>query len=86
VSLLRVLRNLSVLVILTVGSLGLIPRTMAAQSSCHGVGTACTSGKQCCYYPAVACERGHCCYFIHGHICGSSVDCCSGACIDHRCN
>jgi hypothetical protein len=80
-SLLRVLRNLAVLVILTVGSLGLIPRTMAA--TCLGGGAACTNGNQCCSH---ACMGGRCCYFVHGHYCTSWVQCCSRACIDHRCN
>jgi len=81
-SLLRILRNLAVLVILTVGSLGLIPRPMAA-ASCIGAGAACTQFTQCCSH---ACHNGRCCNFIYGHYCSSSVDCCSPyVCFRNRC-
>jgi hypothetical protein len=40
-SLLRILRNLAVLVILTVAVLSLNPRPVAAQSSCKPLGSSC---------------------------------------------
>ena len=77
-SLLRILRNLAVLVILTV-SLSLIPRPMAAQSSCKPLGAWCTSNAQCCY-PWCGIRRTGC-LPLHNMICRKMTDCCSGTCV-----
>lgn len=82
-SLLRILRNLAVLVILTVGILSLTPRTVAAQSSCRPLGTVCTSSRQCCNS---YCGSGRCCLFLHNAICKSNAQCCGLSCISGRCN
>ncbi len=87
-SLLRILRNLAVLLILTVGFLSLSPRTVAAQSSCHPIGTACSSSTwtrgQCCYgWCSPYAHR--CCLPFHNMACSSWTQCCSGACVQGRC-
>lgn len=77
-TLLRILRNLAVLVILTVAALSLNPRPVAAQSSCQPVGSVCARG--CC--PGSLCgPRGTCCDKPYrNQICTSSAECCSGIC------
>ena len=84
-SLLRILRNLAVLAILTVGILSLSPRPTAAQSSCRPQGSACTHygvNPQCCFN---WCYFGHCCSAIHNAYCTSALQCCSRSCILHHC-
>jgi hypothetical protein len=78
-SLLRILRNLAVLVILTVGVLTLSPRPMAAQSSCKPLGDWCTSSAQCCNRWCGV--RRQCCLPLHNMACKKSTDCCSGVCL-----
>ena len=80
---LRMLRNLAVLVILTVAALSLNPRPVAAQSSCHPVGTRCTSSRQCCNN---WCYDYRCCWAVPGHSCTSGLQCCTGTCVGGRCN
>jgi hypothetical protein len=83
-TLLRILRNLAVLVILTVGWLSLSPRAVAALSTCHHVGALCTSNAQCCFFST--CDRHHiCCSLFHGAYCTSPAQCCSNTCIKGRC-
>jgi len=83
-SLLRIFRNLSVLVILSVGVLSLIPRPAAAQSSCIPLGFFCkrvgppNTGTGCC---ANWCGlRGFCCRFGENAPCTNSRQCCAGWC------
>ena len=48
-TLLRMLRNVAVLVILTVAALSLSPRPVAAQSSCRPLGALCSPNlPKCC--------------------------------------
>jgi hypothetical protein len=84
-SLLRILRNLAVLVILTVAYLSLLPRPMAAQTSCQPLGTACNSSAQCCNHWCGPYAR-RCCKPLHGMTCSSWIQCCSGVCINGGCN
>jgi len=85
-SFLRSLRNLAVLVILTVAVLSLNPRLAAAQSSsCRPLGHYCTSGSQCCSH---LCGRRHtCCDKLSpGQYCSSSAECCNTYCtVGHFC-
>ena len=82
-SLLRILRNLAILVILTVGSLSLIPRPMAAQSTCRPKGASCTSKAQCCtHYCGL---HGNCCFPFPHQACTSGAQCCSGICLSTGC-
>ena len=63
-SLLRTLRNLAVLTILTVGFLSLPPRTVAAQTSCLPARAVCKSPAQCCSHvcrPVPGTGAGVCC-------------------------
>jgi hypothetical protein len=82
-SLLRSLLNLAVLVILTVAVLSMSSRPMAAQSSCHPVGTRCTSNRQCCNN---WCYGGFCCWGLPHHSCTNWLQCCSRTCVGGRCN
>ena len=86
-SLLRIFRNLAVLVILAMGYLSLSPTPVAAQSSCRPLGTACTQygwNAQCCnHYCSPYAHR--CCLPFHNMACRSSAQCCSGACLQGRC-
>jgi hypothetical protein len=82
-SLLRILRNVAVLVILAVAVLSLNPRPMAAQSSCLPLGSACHLHHQCCNS---YCGAGRCCLFLHNAECTSSEQCCGTSCISGRCN
>jgi hypothetical protein len=84
-SLLRILRNLAVLVILTVAVLSLNPRPVAAQSSCRPLGWVCSYTSKCC--PGSLCgPHGWCCNKpLRGTYCTASVQCCSGLCLNHSC-
>ena len=85
-SLLRILRNLAVLVILTVAALSLNPRPVAAQSSCQPLGGFCTQyglTAQCCNHWCGI--RRTCCLPFHNMYCTASAQCCSGVCISGRC-
>lgn len=84
-SLLRILRNLAVLVILTVAVLSLNPRPVAAQSSCQPLGASCTSSSQCCTGSFCGWRHSCCDKPYHGQYCNSYVECCSLACFNHRC-
>ncbi len=83
-SLLRILRNLAVLVILAIAGLSLAPHTVAAQSSCGVVGTVCSSSAQCCLH---YCSQitGRCCLPLHNRACTNWTQCCSGQCSGGRC-
>ena len=81
-TLLRILRNLAVLVILTVAVLSLNPRPVAAQSSCTPLGAFCTGwirDAKCC---SGLCGRWHrCCNKpLNGMACTRSDICCQGVC------
>ena len=81
-TLLRMLRNVAVLVILTVAALSLNPRPVAAQSSCQPLGGVCNSySSKCC--PGSLCGPYHWCCSkpLRGMSCTSSVQCCSGLCL-----
>jgi hypothetical protein len=79
--LLRIFRNLSVLVILSVGALTLIPRPVAAQSSCHPLGGGCGGLSVKCCFGLICSSHGTCCSKpFHGMSCTSYVQCCSGDC------
>jgi hypothetical protein len=81
-SFLRSLRNLAVLVIVTVAGLSFSPHSVAAQSSCRPLGASCSSGVQCCSRMCF----GHCCdKGFRGMGCNSSAECCSGFCLNHMC-
>jgi hypothetical protein len=83
-TLLRILRNVAVLVILTVAALSLNPRPVAAQSSCKPLGNWCTSSAQCCNrWCGPYAHR--CCLPLHNMACTSSAQCCSGMCISGHC-
>jgi hypothetical protein len=75
-SLLRILRNLAVLVILTVGGLSLMPHPMEAQSSC-GLGAHCTSNNQCCWCQCTVHET--CCLWPR-QACQYNWQCCTNFC------
>lgn len=47
-TLLRILKNLAVLIVLTVSGLSMNPRPMAAQLSCRKFGQFCYLSVQCC--------------------------------------
>lgn len=83
-SLLRILRNLAVLVILTVGVLSLIPRPAAAQSSCLPIGSFCNQRNQCCDRLCGPYHR--CCLPFKGALCTSNAQCCSYNCFFHFCH
>jgi hypothetical protein len=81
-SLLRSLRNLSVLMIFTVGLLSFVPGPAGAQSSCKPAGTPCTpygNHAGCC---TGWCEgHGTCCQLFRYTPCTSNAQCCFGGCI-----
>ena len=81
-ALLRILRNLAVLVILTVAALSLIPRPVAAQSTCRPLGTGCNTSAQCCNHWCGPYAR-RCCLPLHNMACRKSTDCCSGFCTSY---
>lgn len=82
-SLLHILRNLAVLVILTVAALSLSSRPVAAQSVCQPIGGFCTSKAQCCF---PYCGVFHnCCVPFHNRACRKPADCCSYQCSGGRC-
>ncbi len=74
---LRVLRNLAVLVILTVGVLASTPRQAAAKQ-CRGAGAACNNGRLCCQ--GLVCGAGGSCVTCVGFlaICSPLRPCCPG--------
>jgi hypothetical protein len=75
-SLLRILRNLAVLVILTVGGLGVTPR-QAAANQCGGGGARCTIHKPCCV--GFVCSGGSCLACVgYQHLCSAAHPCCPG--------
>jgi hypothetical protein len=83
-TLLRILRNFAVLVILTVGAFGLIPRPVAAQSTCEPLGARCAyppwQNSQCC--SGLCGPHGTCCDKpLRNQYCTSSLECCSGFCM-----
>ena len=94
-SLLRILRNLAVLVILTVAALSLNPRPVAAQSSCQPLGGFCSVSRPCCpSSPRSLCGRHNMCCNkpLRGMTCsgatdsnGLSIECCSGFCFNGAC-
>jgi hypothetical protein len=81
-SLLCILRNLAVLVILTVAVLSLNPRPVAAQSSCQPLGGFCNLTLKCC--PGSLCFGSYglrCCNKPYYHqLCTRSDVCCMGVC------
>ena len=78
-TLLRMLRNLAVLVILTVAALSLNPRPVAAQSSCRPLGGFCSATLRCC--PGSLCgPRGCCNKPYYSQMCTRSDVCCTGIC------
>jgi len=83
--LLRIFRNLAVLVILTAG-FSLIPRPVAAQSTCEPLGAYCAVPyhSQCC---DGFCGWKHTCYNkpFWDQYCTTSAECCTGVCWNHRC-
>jgi hypothetical protein len=80
-TLLRILKNLAVLVILTVAALSLNPRPVAAQSSCRPLGAGCTSSSQCCSGSLCGWRHTCCDRFFRHQTCTSSAQCCSGLCV-----
>lgn len=83
-TLLRILRNLAVLVILAAGGLSLANRPAAAQSVCKQVGSICSSNAQCCVkYCGFYTRR--CCVPEHNRACTNWTQCCSGQCVSFRC-
>ena len=85
-SLLRLLRNLAVLVIFTVTILSLTPRPVAAQSSCQPLGSVCGSGRACCPGSLCGPHRTCCDKPFYSMYCNTSAECCTGLCLNHRCN
>ncbi len=84
---LRTVRNLAVLVILTMAALAFAPRPTAAQT-CEPLGAYCSGthlrNSQCC--SGFCGERNTCCdKLFYSEYCTSSVECCSGFCDNHRC-
>ena len=79
-NLLRMLRNVAVLVILTVAALSLNPRPVAAQSSCQPLGGGCSATLRCC--PGSLCgPRLRCCNKPYrNQLCGRGDVCCTGVC------
>jgi hypothetical protein len=76
-TLLRILRNLAVLVILTVAALSLNPRPVAAQSSCRPLGWFCSATLKCC--PGSLCGGNRCCNKpLYSMECTRSDVCCFG--------
>ena len=85
-TLLRILRNLAVLVILTVAALSLNPRPVAAQSTCRPLGGVCGATLKCC--PGSLCGRiNRCCNKpLYSMACTRSDVCCTGVCYNGRCS
>src|SRR5437763_8801786 len=54
----------------------LFPYTTLFRSVCRPLGSGCTSNTQCCWNWC----RGRCCLPLHGMVCASSAQCCSGVC------
>jgi len=79
-SLLRILRNLAVLVILTVGGLSLIPRPMAAQLSCRPVGASCPRPGITGYCCTLVCSQHYTCCLLGRRVCTSNAQCCNNFC------
>jgi hypothetical protein len=82
-TILRNFRNLAVVVILTLASLSLSPRPLAAQSSCQPVGGVCNSpgrNAQCCGFHYCSPHR-RCCVPLNHQACTSNTQCCSGICL-----
>jgi hypothetical protein len=84
-SLLRILRNLAVMVILTIGVISLVPHPVAAQSTCRPLGAPCSPpilNSQCCSRLCGAYGGyARCCNKPNYHqICGRSDVCCFGYC------
>jgi hypothetical protein len=79
-SLLRSLRNLSVLMIFAVAVLSLLPHSAGAQSSCKPLGTACRLTSQCCAFICGPITH-RCCEPLRLFPCTSSAQCCSRSCI-----
>jgi hypothetical protein len=80
-TLLRMLRNVAVLVILTVAALSLNPRPVAAQSSCQPLGGACNSYTSKCCTGSLCGPHGTCCNKpFYSMECTRSDVCCSGYC------
>jgi hypothetical protein len=78
--LLRILRNLAVLVILTVGSISLSSRPVAAQS-CRPLGAFCNSYTSKCCPGSLCGPRFRCCNKpLNGMACTRSDVCCQGVC------
>ena len=85
-TLLRILRNVAVLVILTVAVLSLNPRPMAAQSTCRPLGWVCgIYTSKCC--PGSLCGGNRCCNKpLYSMACTRSDVCCFGMyCFYGRC-
>jgi hypothetical protein len=82
-TLLRMLRNLAVLVVLTVAALSLNPRPVAAQS-CQPLGRQCSSSLKCCPGSLCVGSLGYgirCCNKPYYHqVCTRSDVCCMGTC------
>ena len=87
-SLLRIFRNIAVLVILMVAGLSLIPRQASAQTACSiPLGSACSKyglNAQCCGFHWCG-VSGKCCLPLHNMGCSFPAQCCSGACVQGRC-
>jgi hypothetical protein len=88
-SLLRILRNLAVLVILT-AAFASIARPITEQSTCTPLGGRCSQRgqvtKQCC--TEFCGIYGNCCGLpsLGGHrACTKNSDCCSNLCLGGRC-
>ena len=87
-SLLHILRNLAVLVIITAGGFSLIPRPVAAQSTCEPLGASCSGpeihNSECC--SSICGWRRTCCDKpFPNQYCTTNAECCSGGCFNHRC-
>ena len=79
---LRVLRNLAVLVILTVAQFGLASPSVSAQTTCGPVGAVCSVNAQCCFRCGVL--HRCCAHLFGGNQCKTNYDCCSGKCLPSR--
>ena len=79
-SLLRTLRNLGALLILTVAVFSVTSSPSAAQSSCLPLGAHCSlTNNQCCNHACGPFTR-LCCKPFKGMACTSNAQCCSNAC------
>ena len=79
-TLLRILRNVAVLVILTVAALSLNPRPVAAQSSCQPLGASCGLSLKCCLGSLCGPYHRCCNRPFYGMACTRSDVCCTGIC------